>query len=693
MRLTLIRKDLKNLTHVTLKPIDSFMERVKTDTKAGDVAGLRRHVALIGREARYAQMHRLPVVCPAAELSLDTNGNMVMNVMNGVLLLSIESVRGQEAQRMLKAKAMMMPSTLAALTGSSGETVKVLVSIGRPGGTLPTTTDEANHLLATAFALVRKPYEALLGVAVSDRVPTVTTGFRMTLDAEPQFNPRAVPFTVNAALTAPSAATIPAPATTEQLHHDYDLFTHYEHLYRQAIDQVRAHIPDDADDGDVLPELARQLCLLRVPEEEAVTHIWAHHKYQSAPPFTEERVRAVVASTYAETSPDRRTRGTGDAGREMRQLMQYLQGRYVFRYNTIMGYTEYRPNNTWMQDWQPVDERTVNGFTTDARLAGLEVWDRDVTRYVKSDKIRPFNPVEEYLWQVHTKWDGRDHIGRLAQTVPTDCKDWPRWFRTWMLAMVAQWSGKNRRYGNSVAPLLISHQGYNKSTFCRSLLPEELQWGYTDSLSLDEKRAVLQAMSQMLLVNLDEFNQISARTQEGFLKNVIQLARVKAKRPYGRHVEDFPRLASFIATTNMADVLADPSGNRRFIGIELTGPIDVSTPPNHEQLYAQAQTLLERGEPYWFDDQETQLIMKHNRKYQLRSPAEQYFHELFDVAAPSDPDARWLTTAAILQRIKKAGTSSLKQPNLIAFGRMLTNLDGMQRRRSVNGTEYLVRER
>ena len=55
-------------------------------------------------------------------------------------------------------------------------------------------------------------------------------------------------------------------------------------------------------------------------------------------------------------------------------------------------------------------------------------------------------------------------------------------------------------------PLLISKQGYNKSTFCRRLIPTELSWGFTDSMILSEKRQVLQAMSQFLLINLDEFN-------------------------------------------------------------------------------------------------------------------------------------------------------------------------------------------
>ena len=69
-------------------------------------------------------------------------------------------------------------------------------------------------------------------------------------------------------------------------------------------------------------------------------------------------------------------------------------------------------------------------------------------------------------------------------------------------------------------------------------------------------------MHNFLLINLDEFNQISPRVQDGFLKNMVQLTRVKVKCPYGKLVEDFPRLASVVATTNETIVLADPTGSR-----------------------------------------------------------------------------------------------------------------------------------
>jgi len=379
-------------------------------------------------------------------------------------------------------------------------------------------------------------------------------------------------------------------------------------------------------------------------------------------------------------------------GEETIKLINMLTSRYLFRFNTVMGYTEYHSKKAAANGWQPVDDRVVNGLTMEARLSGLDAWDKDVRRYVQSNMVRSFNPVLDFLERSAKAWDGEtDHIGLLARTVPCDVPQWEGWFRKWLLYMVAQWLGCTRQYGNSVAPLLISEQGNNKSTFCRRLLPEELQWGYNDNLLVSEKKQTLLAMSQFLLINLDEFNQISPKLQEGFLKNVIQLASVKVKRPYGKHVEDFPRLASFIATTNEHSVLADPSGNRRFIGVELTGAIDVSQPIDYEGLYGQAVTLIRRGEQYWFDDAEVREIMAHNSQFQMLSPAEQWFNECFE-AATDESDGQWLTCAAIFNRLKRYAGSGFKG-NLNHFGRVLNNMAGLHQRRKNNGKFYLVRSR
>ncbi len=175
--------------------------------------------------------------------------------------------------------------------------------------------------------------------------------------------------------------------------------------------------------------------------------------------------------------------------------------------------------------------------------------------------------------------------------------------------MVDQWRGfTHRQYGNWVAPLLISKQGYNKSTFCRRLLPPELQWGYSDNLILSEKRQVYQAMAQFMVINLDEFNQISPQVQQGFLKNLIQLPTLKYKPPYGSHVIEFPRLASFIATSNITDILRRPIRQQKIHRRGTDGPIDVSVRPNHQQLFAQALAALHNGEKSYFDAEQVKLI-------------------------------------------------------------------------------------
>ena len=372
------------------------------------------------------------------------------------------------------------------------------------------------------------------------------------------------------------------------------------------------------------------------------------------------------------------------------RMIGFLCKKYDFRYNSVMKFTEYRPKDKDYWGYQPVDARVQKRMTLEVQLANIRVSIKDVRNYLESDLLSTYNPVEDFLFKCAGKWDGKDYIRALARTVPTDNPYWEDWFYTWFLAMVDQWrSYSHRKYGNSVAPLLISKQGYNKSTFCRSLVPPELQWGYNDNLVLSEKRQVLQAMCQALLLNLDEFNQISPQVQQGFLKNIIQLPSVKMKPPYGSHVQEFPRMASFIATSNMEDILSDPSGNRRFLGVELTGPIDVSQLPNYEQLYAQALAALQAGEKTYFDAEQTKLIMASNRKFEVISPVDQYFNLYFDLTDDAK-QGEYLTAAEIFQELKSHIGSSVKLSNLISFGRKLSQMPSIHRKRFNDGMRYLV---
>ena len=395
----------------------------------------------------------------------------------------------------------------------------------------------------------------------------------------------------------------------------------------------------------------------------------------------------------SDTSEEEKKVDKNSVRENIMNMMQLLKSKYNFRYNTVMKFVEYMPKEKGWYGFQPVDPRVQKRMTLEVQLADIRVSIKDVRNFLESDYIKNYNPIDEYLFQCYDKWDGKDHIRALARTVPTNNPYWADWFYTWFLGMVDQWRGySHRQYGNSVAPLLISKQGYNKSTFCRRLLPPELQWGYSDNLILSEKRQVYQAMAQFMVINLDEFNQISPQVQQGFLKNLIQLPTLKYKPPYGSHVMEFPRLASFIATSNMKDILTDPSGNRRFIGVELTGPIDVSVRPNYQQLFAQALTALHNGEKSYFDAEQVKLIMKNNCQFEVAEPIDQYFQLYFDLVE-NEKEGEYLTAAEIFDYLKKQIGSSLKVNSLMGFGRKLANMSELKHKRFADGMKYLVKKK
>lgn len=693
MRFTLLRTDKTNVVHLTTKTAEAFIERIKTDTKGEDIGRLRDYIASFGDNGAYENHKPVATVLPQVELKKEPNGCLTTVAFNGIAWLHAANLLRKDDILAVKNASKVMPMTMAAFVGADGCSVELLVKVCKEDGDLPQNDQDIDDFCRAAYDVAFNAYQAILPKPLERHAVSARSSFRMTLDAEPYFNPKATPMMIS--MMQKSEMHVQNENTIqEQDRIDMNLYADYEQIYKRAVveaKEVTKNVAGNQHFEAYLTVLAHRLCEAGLPEEEALLHIRNHHIYKQQ--FDEDTLRAIVSSAYAETGQKKSVKGGESLRQDTRELITYLTTHYVFRYNTVMGYTEYRPNNTWIYEWQNCDDRAINGLTIEARLAGLQVKDHDVRRYVRSNLIRKFDPIESYLWELNGKWDGKDHIRRLARTVPCDLKQWEDWFYKWFLYMVAQWLGRTRRYGNSVVPLLISRQGNNKSTFCRSLLPEELQWGYSDNLMIDDKKQTLQAMHNFLLINLDEFNQISPRVQEGFLKNVVQLARVKVKRPYGKHVEDFPRLASFIATTNETNVLADPTGSRRFIAVLLTGPIDVEYRPNYQQLYAQAVTAVLNGEQYWFADEEVREVMAHNRQFQMEMPAEQFFREYFDIVESEAEGGTWMTVTAIFQRLRKLAGSSLKVNGVTRLGRILFNIEGIQRRKTHDGIKYLVREK
>ena len=692
MRLSIVRTDKANKQHLTVKSADWLMERIQTDTKAGEIARLRDFVVTFGKADDYDGDATIARIYPAVEMVKTENGNLEVCQYNGLVTLHVGDVLRREDIAAVKEAAAILPMTMAAFTGGDGRSVEILVAVTRKDiPAQPTNEAEANRFYQAAYEVAFNTYRGILPKAIQRQKASARSCFRMTLDAAPFY--RAMPTPLQVA----DGKSTPAPKEGkhhEQLNIDMNLYAVYEQMYARAEETAYAatlgSTPPQTFEA-YLTAIASNLCEKGVPEEETFLHLKNHYVFNQA--YNEDLFRAIVTTVYA-SQKTKREADMDTSGMETRRLINLLCTRYVYRHNTVMGYPEYRPNNTWVQEWQPCDEDAINSMTIEARLAGLDVRDKDVRRYVHSNMIRKSNPLIDYVIGASDKWDGvTDHIAMLARCVPCDIPQWEQWFRKWFLSMVAQWMMPGQEYGNSVVPLLISPQGDGKTTFCRMILPKELRWGFLENLDVSEKRQTLQAMHNFLLINLDEFNQISPKLQEGFLKNVIQLPSVKIKRPYGKHVEEFRRYASFIATTNESSVLSDPTGNRRFICVQLTAPVNTAYKPNYEALYGQAYTLImSHEEQWWFTPEETKAIMDHNRQFELMPPALQYFNEHYEIV-DNEEEGEWQSPTAIYERLRRLAGSGLKANGVAAFGRYLRNVPGLRHKRVANGRMYLVREK
>ena len=635
MKVTIVHTNNKKQLLVSTKTMEKLMERFARDDSKLTITHFREYVPYLSNNYEgYKDLPKWMHIYPAAEFAKDENNNLKMKACNGILLLKFGNITDVDGVEGVKRSVAILPSTLAAITGADGKTVIVLIKFQGENDSLPTSEADAEHLYRIAYQQIFPVYQAIVkaSILVDGPKPSIEAG--STLSQEPS------------------------------IHNSFMMTLDAEPYFNSKAVAMK---------------------------------IDSHARSQNLTPSTGNNQQMIADSGTAEEDSNEKNNNKKEDKNSVRSnivsMMQLLENRYDFRYNTVMKYVEYLPKDKGWYGYRPVEPRVQKRMTLEVQLADIRVSIKDVRNFLESDYIKNYNPIEEYLFQCYDKWDGKDHIRALARTVPTANPHWADWFYTWFLGMVDQWRGySHRQYGNSVAPLLISKQGYNKSTFCRRLLPPELQWGYSDNLILSEKRQVYQAMAQFMVINLDEFNQISPQVQQGFLKNLIQLPTLKYKPPYGSHVMEFPRLASFIATSNMKDILTDPSGNRRFIGVELTGPIDVSVRPNYQQLFAQALAALHNGEKSYFDAEQVKLIMKNNCQFEVVEPIDQYFLLYFELVE-NEREGEYLTAAEIFDYLKKQIGSSLKVKSLMGFGRKLANKSELKHKRFADGMKYLVKKK
>ena len=364
-------------------------------------------------------------------------------------------------------------------------------------------------------------------------------------------------------------------------------------------------------------------------------------------------------------------------------LEVHLFTHYDFRFNLLTEQTEYSPKGK--RDFTLVDQRTLNTFCIDARNEGINCWDKDVSRLMCSKKIPNYHPFFDYLKHLPL-WDKQDRVTELALRI-SDNPIWINGFHRWMLGMVAQWMGLEGQCANAVAPLLISTaQGRCKSTFCSLLLPEALKAFYIDKFDITSVSGCEQKLSLFGLINMDEFDRYSDRSQ-ATLKNLMQLRKLTFRKSHRSYYSQLPRIASFIGTSNQKELLTDSTGSRRFLCVEVKKKIDC-TSPDYPQLYAQLKAELLAGERYWFNTEEEKNIQENNHAFYKQSPAQEIFFRCFRLPE-NEKEGQMMTATEIFCRLQKTFPAALRNSSASQMGKVLQTL-GVQRTHTRTGNSYCV---
>ena len=347
----------------------------------------------------------------------------------------------------------------------------------------------------------------------------------------------------------------------------------------------------------------------------------------------------------------------------MLEVEHFLHERYQFRLNVLNRKVEYvtkASEDEVVGDadarWQPLSDRDLNSIILNAKRE--EVCEgnpkADIELVLHSKEVCAYDPIREYLEHL-PQWDGQNHVAQLFSRLPGLSSEQMGYLATWLRSSVAHWLQMDTLHGNECVPTLIGAQGCGKTTFLRRLLPQHLRQYYLDHLNLSNKFDKEMALTNNLLVNLDELEAIRP-SQQSNLKQTLSKSKVNGRPIFGRVQEDRLRYASFVATTNNPHPLTDATGSRRYICLTIPDGmfIDNSGDIDYDQLYAQVMyELRELKSPYWFNNDEVARIQELNHEYMEQKDIAEMVAICFRKPAEGE-SAKRMSSTEILKEIRKA---------------------------------------
>ena len=244
-----------------------------------------------------------------------------------------------------------------------------------------------------------------------------------------------------------------------------------------------------------------------------------------------------------------------------------------------------------------------------------------------------FHPIREYLDGL--EWDGIERIDTWLEIYcGVDCegeseaalrhcqyvRSVGRW---WLISAVARIFVPGCKVDHVL--VLEGDQGIKKSSTFQALMHDP-SW-FTDShIEIGTKDSML-ALRGKWIVEFSEFDGIISRKEAAAIKQFLTSDTDHYRKPYAAESADHPRQNVFGGSVNKEEYLRDETGNRRYWPVKASRVDLDSIRRDRDQLWAEAVAAFKRGDRWWPEDGEHDLMRDEQSERSVGDPWEQKIEE------------------------------------------------------------------
>ncbi|MDO5570181.1 MAG: VapE family protein [Bacteroidales bacterium] len=363
------------------------------------------------------------------------------------------------------------------------------------------------------------------------------------------------------------------------------------------------------------------------------------------------------------------------------RIEAFLRERYEFRFNTVKSRTEYRLGGNVV--FLPVTKFCLNSIRRELdRTTGINTSADNIRMILESDFAERVNPVQQYFQLLPRVAEVRA-IYELAATVTVQNPEhWAEYLMKWLVGVVAN-ALNDTGCQNHICLVLTGEQGKFKTTWLDNLCSQSLK-SYLFTGKLDpQNKDVLTLIAECLFINIDDQLKALNKRDENELKNLITTPAVKYRRPYDVYIEEYPHLASFMASVNGNDFLTDPTGSRRFLPFEVVAiDIDAAKAVSMDEVYSEAISLFESGFRYWFNDTEIEELHCQSTGFHVQTIEYEMLLQGCEHPTGNVADNYFMTTGQVLSYLSAHTSVRLSEKRLgealrkVGFDRVSKRIGG-----------------